>query len=104
MELLAKKWAELGAVEDYQKLRETATVLATWDDHDYDLASSGMTNTHKGWASATNSFRVGEAHPVQNAGLIEIDWAAKSFELSIINKNGEKVLQHPLRFSELEFE
>lgn len=70
----------------------------------FDLTSSGMTNTSKGWASAKNSFRVGDSHPIQNAGLIEIDWAAKSLELSIIDKSGEKVLQHPLQFSELEFE
>ncbi|MFO8027735.1 MAG: hypothetical protein R6U56_08735 [Opitutales bacterium] len=70
----------------------------------YDLTSSGMTHAHSGWAQAINTFRVGEAHPVQNAGLIEIDWADKSLELSIIDKNGEKLLEHPIRFSELEFE
>ncbi|MEK6231862.1 MAG: alkaline phosphatase family protein [Luteolibacter sp.] len=69
----------------------------------FDLTSSGMTNTSKSWAAAKNSFRVDESHPVQNAGLIEIDWADKSLELSIINKDGEKVLHHPLKFSELEF-
>lgn len=69
----------------------------------YDLTSSGMTNTSKGWASAKNSFRVGESHPVQNAGLIEIDWDGKSVELAIINKDGEKILSHPLKFAELDF-
>ena len=68
----------------------------------YDLTSSGMTNTSKGWAAAKNSFRVGESHPVQNSGLIEIDWDKKSLELSIINKDSKKILQHPLKFSELE--
>ncbi|MFK7852186.1 MAG: alkaline phosphatase D family protein [Akkermansiaceae bacterium] len=69
----------------------------------YDLTSSGMTNTSKGWASAKNSFRVGESHPVQNAGLLEINWEDKSVELGIIDKNGERIIQHPIRFSDLEF-
>ncbi len=69
----------------------------------FDLTSSGLTNTQKGWAAATNSYRIGDSHPVQNAGLIEIDWANKSLELSIINKDGEKILHHPLKFSEMEF-
>jgi alkaline phosphatase D len=69
----------------------------------YDLTSSGMTHASKGWASATNSFRVGESHPVQNSGIIEIDWENKSVELSIINKDSKKILQQPLKFSELEF-
>lgn len=80
--------------------------LSKMDVHGYafhDLTSSGMTNTSKGWASAKNSFRVGESHPVQNSGLIEIDWDGKSVELAIINKDGEKILSHPLSFSELEF-
>ncbi|WP_105042186.1 alkaline phosphatase D family protein [Rubritalea profundi] len=69
----------------------------------YDLTSSGMTHASKGWANAKNSFRVGKSFPVQNSGLIEIDWDDKSIALSIINNAGEKVLQHPLKFSELEF-
>jgi alkaline phosphatase D len=69
----------------------------------YDLTSSGMTRTSKGWARAKNSFRVGESHAVRNVGLIEIDWDAKSVELAVINKAGQKILQHPVEFSELEF-
>jgi len=41
---------------------------------------------------------------VQNAGLIEIDRSNKSVELGIINKDGEKILNQPLKFSTLEFE
>jgi alkaline phosphatase D len=41
MELLAKKWGELGAVEGFKKLRETSTMLATWDDHDYGVNDGG---------------------------------------------------------------
>ena len=63
-----------------------------------------MTNTSKGWAAATNSFRVGESHPVQNAGIIEIDWDAKLVELSIIGKSGEKILRHPIKLSDLRFD
>ena len=69
----------------------------------YDLTSSGMTNTSRHWANAANSMRVGESHPVRNAGLIEIDWGKKSLELAIINEKAEKILTHPLKFSELEF-
>jgi len=69
----------------------------------YDLTSSGMSGARKEWAAAKNSFRVGESHPVLNAGLIEIDWEEKAIVLSIINKDGKKILQHPLKFSELEF-
>jgi len=69
----------------------------------YDLTSSGMSGARKEWAAAGNSFRVGESHPVLNAGLIEIYWDDKAIGLSIINKDGEKILQHPLKFSELEF-
>jgi alkaline phosphatase D len=69
----------------------------------FDLTSSGMSNARKNWAAANNSFRVGDSHPVQNAGLIEIDWAAKSLELSIIDKSGEKILEQLIKFSELEF-
>lgn len=70
----------------------------------YDLTSSGMTNTSKGWAAAKNSFRVGESHPVKNAGLIEIDWDKDSVELGILNEKGEKILRQALELSELEFE
>lgn len=70
----------------------------------YDLTSSGMVNTSKSWASATNSMRVGESHAVINAGVIEIDWDKKAVELAIINADGEKILKHPLNFAELEFD
>jgi alkaline phosphatase D len=69
----------------------------------YDLTSSGMTRVVKKWAAAKNSFRVGKSHAVLNAGIIEINWKNKSIALSIINKDAEKILQHPLKFSELEF-
>lgn len=45
MELLKTKWEELGAIKDYQKLRENTPVLATWDDHDYGVNDGG--NTYK---------------------------------------------------------
>jgi len=41
MELLAKKWNALGAVEGFKKLSETSTILATWDDHDYGVNDGG---------------------------------------------------------------
>ena len=69
----------------------------------YDMTSSGMSHPHPGWAKATNSFRVGDAHPVLNAGLIEIDWAGKKVALSYIDPKGEKIASHELPFAELEF-
>lgn len=69
----------------------------------YDLTSSGLTHTDKGWASAKNSFRVGESHPVLNSGLIEIDWGGKSVELSITNKDGKKILRQAVKFAELDY-
>jgi len=69
----------------------------------YDLTSSGLTNTSKGWAEAKNSFRVDDAHAVRNAGLIEIDWDAKTVEFAIVNAAGEKILKHAVELSELEF-
>jgi alkaline phosphatase D len=70
----------------------------------YDLTSSGLQNTSKSWSNAKNSLRVGESYWQRNAGLIEIDWGQESVQLSIINADGEKVFQQPLKFSELEFE
>jgi alkaline phosphatase D len=70
----------------------------------YDLTSSGFSHTSKSWASASNSLRVGKSHWELNAGMIEIDWANKAVELSIINPEGAKILQHPLPLEELRFE
>lgn len=41
MDLLARKWSELGALEGFEKLRANATMLATWDDHDYGVNDGG---------------------------------------------------------------
>ena len=54
-------------------------------------------------AQATNSFRVGESHWEKNAGLIEIDRDARTVGLSAINPEGEKILNHSLKLSELTF-
>jgi alkaline phosphatase D len=43
MEVLKKKYAELEAVEGFQKLRDATTMLATWDDHDYGVNDGGNT-------------------------------------------------------------
>ncbi|MDE0860430.1 MAG: alkaline phosphatase D family protein [Akkermansiaceae bacterium] len=69
----------------------------------YDLTSSGLSHTHKGWASAPNSFRVGKSHYELNAGLIEIDWDQKSLSLNVFNGKGENLIEHPIKFSELTF-
>lgn len=41
MQLMRKKYAQLGAVPGFQKLRAQCPVLATWDDHDYGLNDAG---------------------------------------------------------------
>lgn len=41
MNVLKKKYAELGAGEGFQTLRETSRMLATWDDHDYGTNDGG---------------------------------------------------------------
>lgn len=69
----------------------------------YDLTSSGLTNTHQAWANLPNSFRIGKSHAIQNAGLIEIDWAKKSLTLQIIDSKGTPIIDHAIPFKELEF-
>ena len=69
----------------------------------YDLTSSGMTHASGGWAKAPNSFRVGKSHAQLNAGLIEIDWEKSQLTLSSFNNKGETLIEHPIKFSELEF-
>jgi alkaline phosphatase D len=67
----------------------------------YDFTSSGMSHTSKGWANCVNPYRVGKAIWEHNAGLIEIDWAAESIQLSAINSNGDKLFTHQLAFAAL---
>ena len=69
----------------------------------YDLTSSGMTHANKRWSQATNSFRVGKSHGELNAGLIEIDWQKSQLTLSSINTKGQKLIEHPILFSDLKF-
>jgi alkaline phosphatase D len=69
----------------------------------YDFTSSGLSHTSKGWANANNSFRVAGSTWELNAGLIEIDWEAKTVGLSAINPKGEKIFANTLQLSELKF-
>ena len=69
----------------------------------YDLTSSGMTSPRKNWASASNSFRVGESSWSKNVGMIEIDWKTSSLALKVIDPDGKSLIDHPVKFSELEF-
>ncbi len=41
MNVLRAKYAKLGAMPGFQKLRATCPVLATWDDHDYGVNDGG---------------------------------------------------------------
>ncbi len=69
----------------------------------YDLTSSGVTHTHAAWAKCTNSFRVGKAHAVHNAGIIDIDWEKETISLRAITDTGESLINHPVSFKELTF-
>ena len=42
MDVLKKKWATLGAVPGYQKLKQACPIFATWDDHDYGQNDAGV--------------------------------------------------------------
>jgi alkaline phosphatase D len=69
----------------------------------YDLTSSGMVRPHKNWAQANNSFRVGQSFPSKNVGMIEIDWETSSLSLKALDDEGKNLINHPIKFSELEF-
>lgn len=69
----------------------------------YDLTSSGLSHTSRSWAGAPNSFRVGKSHFELNAGLIDINWENKSLNLQVFNGKGEPLIEHPIKFDELEF-
>ncbi|NWK54144.1 alkaline phosphatase family protein [Verrucomicrobiaceae bacterium N1E253] len=69
----------------------------------YDLTSSGLTHSHTAWAKMENSFRLGKAFAGQNAGVIEIDWENKSLSFNILNRQAQRVIQHQVPFSELQF-
>ena len=47
MDVLKKKYHELGAKESYQHLIQNTEVLATWDDHDYGQNDAGKHYTQK---------------------------------------------------------
>ncbi len=53
-------------------------------DPEYDFTSSGLTNSHAGWAAAVNTHRVSKvAYAEPTFGLIEIDWDAPISTLSL---------------------
>ncbi|MFK7909968.1 MAG: alkaline phosphatase D family protein [Akkermansiaceae bacterium] len=47
MEVLKKKYGELGALEGFQKLSKQSKVIATWDDHDFGVNDGGNTYTKR---------------------------------------------------------
>ena len=47
MDILRKKYQQLGAKESYKYLRSNTEVLATWDDHDYGQNDAGKHYPHK---------------------------------------------------------
>lgn len=42
MEVLKRKWGQLGAQAGFRRLKETCPVLAVWDDHDYGANDAGV--------------------------------------------------------------
>ena len=69
----------------------------------YDFTSSGLTHSHKGWALATNHYRVGNAVHELNAGIIDIDWEGRRFFLRIIGTDSNDLEVHEIPFDELQF-
>jgi alkaline phosphatase D len=69
----------------------------------YDLTSSGLNRPVEKWAEAINSYRVGQSVAKINAGLIEINWEASSIALKVIGEDGPPLVNHSVKFSELEF-
>lgn len=71
----------------------------------YDFTSSGLTNSHEGWASATNPHRVSEiAYAKPTFGLVEIEWkdANPIVQLRAIGIGGEVAFERTLDFSNLQ--
>ena len=69
----------------------------------YDITSSGITQE---WSHIEpNDNRIGEAFGPNNAGIIEIDWEQEDplLQLKLIDVNGDEVLKHEVRLSELQF-
>jgi len=56
MELQWKKYQQMAALPGFQKLKKSAVLFATWDDHDYGLNDSGEEFREK-VASRENFFR-----------------------------------------------
>jgi alkaline phosphatase D len=65
MDTLRAKYARLGAKPEFQALWDSATVLATWDDHDYGWNDSGRHYPYKNESKAIflEFWRVPEDDP-----------------------------------------
>lgn len=69
----------------------------------YDITSSGITQE---WGSTEpNDNRIGEPFRLNNAGIIDVDWAQEDplVQFKIIDVSGQEVLQHQVGLSELRF-
>ncbi len=70
----------------------------------YDFTSSGLTNTHAGWAAAVNPHRVSPAACSEpNFGLISIDWnaAAPSLLMETRTVSGNPALSQKVLLGDL---
>lgn len=72
----------------------------------YDFTSSGLTNSSEEWSEAINSFRIGNAYPKPNFGLISIDWNEEDplITLQTISVGEEVKIEQKVRLSALEKE
>jgi alkaline phosphatase D len=69
-----------------------------------DFTSSGLTNSHAGWAAAVNRHRVSpSAYAKPTFGLVEIDWSAPSPVISLQARGvkGESAFEVKLPLSDL---
>lgn len=70
----------------------------------YDFTSSGLTNSHAGWAAAVNPHRISPAaYAEPNFGLLRLDWSAPSptVTMEVHGLSGNIPLTHTVRLDEL---
>jgi alkaline phosphatase D len=70
----------------------------------FDFTSSGLTNSHPGWAAAVNPHRVSPvAYAGPNFGLLQIDWgaAAPAVTMETRTLTGAVAISQKIQLSDL---
>ena len=67
----------------------------------FDATSSAISRFPS--APEENANRIGNAFEPNNAGLVEIDWAAERVDISIIDVTDTVRLSHSITFDEMRF-